>query len=56
VDNLEKNSDLPDTDGYTIILDVGFKLGLSPNTISRMISRKILKGRAIGDTLYLEDT
>jgi len=55
LDKLERSTDLPSTDGYTPVLDVGLKIGLSPNTISQMISRKILRGRAIGDTLYLED-
>lgn len=55
LERLAQTSDIEDIEGYTPVLDVALELKLSPNTISQMISRKILKGRAIGDTLYLQD-
>jgi len=55
LEGLAKATDLENTEGYTMVLDVAEKLHLSPNTIQQMESRGVIKGRKIDGLLYIND-
>ena len=55
LEELARTTDLDDTEGYTPVLDIAEKIGISPNTIQQMASRGVIKARKINDLLYIPD-
>lgn len=55
IDKMQRNTELDDPEGFTSIIDLAEELHLSPNTISQMVSRGVVRGQKINGLLYIAD-